>query len=247
MIFRKTDTLPRLISHRGCTPVAPERSLPAFEEAGKRRMWAIETDVHLTRDGKLVCCHDSFTGTLYHEALMIEESSFSQLRRLKRVQGNRKEAYEQEQLRMPALDEFLEICIRSDTVPFVETKGSEAVVEPVLCMLEEKGLLMRCVLSSCDFSHLQEARRRSKEIFIHHNFSSEALLQELSAMGNAGLSYDYPDLHKIPDGLIEKTHQAGVKVCLRAGDNPETVKKMVRLGLDYIPTNTMYPPLLDSL
>ena len=64
---------------------------------------------------------------------------------------------------------------------------------------------------------------------------------EISAMGNGGLSYNYPNPYDVPDGLIEETHKNGVKVCLRAGDNRETVERMVALGLDYIPTNCFVP------
>ena len=60
-------------------------------------------------------------------------------------------------------------------------------------------------------------------------------------MGNGGLSYNYPNLDDVPEGLIEETHKNGVKVCLRAGDNPESVKRMIEMGLDYIPTNCTEP------
>ena len=46
------------ISHRGFTPLAPENSLPSFLYAGKFKQWAIETDLHLTKDGEVVCCHN---------------------------------------------------------------------------------------------------------------------------------------------------------------------------------------------
>jgi hypothetical protein len=67
------------------------------------------------------------------------------------------------------------------------------------------------------------------------------LLDELAAMGNAGLSYNYKDLATVPDGLVERVHAKGVKMCLRAGDTPETVAAMVKMGLDYIPTNVTIP------
>ena len=87
----------------------------------------------------------------------------------------------------------------------------------------------------------REARRLDKEIFVHHIFSKPEQLDELAAMGNAGLSYNYKDLSTVPDGLVERVHAKGVKMCLRAGDTPEAVEKMVALGLDYIPTNVTVP------
>ena len=52
---------------------------------------------------------------------------------------------------------------------------------------------------------------------------------------------DFPDLDRVPEGLIECVHAKGLKLCLRAGDTPEAVAKMVALGLDYIPTNVIVP------
>ena len=60
-------------------------------------------------------------------------------------------------------------------------------------------------------------------------------------MGNAGLSYNYKDLAEVPEGLVGRVHAKGVKMCLRAGDTPETVAAMVKMGLDYIPTNVTIP------
>ena len=45
---------PKLIAHRGLTNEAPENSNPAFRKAGENGFWAIETDVHKTKDGILV-------------------------------------------------------------------------------------------------------------------------------------------------------------------------------------------------
>ena len=55
------------------------------------------------------------------------------------------------------------------------------------------------------------------------------------------LSYNYPDLDAVPEGLVGRVHAKGVKICFRAGDTPEAVARMLALGLDYIPTNGMVP------
>ena len=66
-------------------------------------------------------------------------------------------------------------------------------------------------------------------------------------MGNAGLSYNYKDRSAVPEeGLVAKVHAKGVKMCFRAGDTPETVAKMVAMGLDYIPTNVTVPLYGDT-
>jgi hypothetical protein len=112
---------------------------------------------------------------------------------------------------------------------------------PVIDELRRRGLLSVAVLSSIEFGHIVEARRLDKDIFVHHIFSKPELIGELAAIGNAGLSYDYPDLDEVPAGLVERVHARGVKLCLRAGDTPEAVARMLAIGLDYIPTNRANP------
>lgn len=47
-----------LQGHRGARGQAPENTLPSFEAALQCKVSTIETDVHLTRDGVPVLCHD---------------------------------------------------------------------------------------------------------------------------------------------------------------------------------------------
>ncbi len=46
-------------AHRGCSAFAPENTMPAFRIAAKLGAYQIETDVRMTKDGVLVCFHDS--------------------------------------------------------------------------------------------------------------------------------------------------------------------------------------------
>ena len=93
------------------------------------------------------------------------------------------------------------------------------------------------VFSSIQLEHILAAADISDVIFLHHIFSSEENLPFFGRRGNCGVSYNYPDLSKVPEGLIERTHEAGVKVCLRAGDTIEKCLIMLDMKLDYIPTN----------
>lgn len=232
---------PRMMGHRGFTPLAPENSLPSFEAAGKLGLWGIETDVHQTVDGVLVCCHDFTTKRMFSEDLLIESVSFEELQKIQIVSGNNVEKYNSEELRMPTFKQYLGICKKYGCVPFIETKGW--VVEEIMRELEKEDLIDYAVISSCVFAHMEEARRLSSKIFIHHIFSDEEHMERLAELGYAGLSYDFTDLDNVPVDLLKRTHEKGVKYCLRAGDTQERVLRMMELELDYIPSNTMYPEL----
>ncbi len=227
-----------MLGHRGFTPVAPENSLPSFEAAAKRGFWAIETDIRKTKDGVLVCCHNATTEARYDLNLTIVDCTYAELLSATMAKGNRLDTYTPEQLKMPTFAQYLDICESVGAVPFIESK--EMIIEEIFAELRKRDMMGHSVMSSVDFSHIEEARRLDKNIFIHHIFSNPERMLELSEMGNAGLSYNYKDLDTVPDGLIENTHAHGVKLCLRAGDTVETCMRMFALGLDYIPSNKIY-------
>lgn len=243
--FEHTPATPRIMAHRGFTPVAPENSLPSFEAAGKRGFWAIETDVRRTRDGVLVCCHNATTAARFDCDMTIADHTYAELLTLTMAKGKGLENYAPDQLRMPTFAQYLDICEKYGAVPFIESK--EMVIDQMFAELRRRDMMGWSVLSSVNFDHIVEARRLDRNIFIHHIFSNVERMRELAEMGNAGLSYNYPDLDLLPDGLIEETHAHGVKLCLRAGDTVETCMRMFALGLDYIPSNKIYTMSGDNV
>ena len=52
----------RLIAHRGLSGLETENSIPAFVAAGNRSYYGVETDTHVTRDGRFIILHDDSTG-----------------------------------------------------------------------------------------------------------------------------------------------------------------------------------------
>jgi glycerophosphoryl diester phosphodiesterase len=237
---------PFFIAHRGCQSLAPENTVASFVCAARLGLDAIETDVRFSSDGALVCVHDDTLKRMFGDERTVAAVRFDELRRLVPVKGEKGKvkglkSWPTDALRIPTFAEYLDVCEKYDKVPFIETKGDVAVVKPVLEEVRRRGLTKVAVLSSIPFEHIREARRLDKEIFVHHIFSEPELLDELAAMGNAGLSYDYKDLATVPEGLVGRVHAKGVKMCLRAGDTPEVVDRMMAMGLDYIPTNVTVP------
>src|SRR5438552_7645817 len=51
----------RLAGHRGESDLAPENTMASFALAWKNGVKIVETDIHLTKDGQVVICHDADT------------------------------------------------------------------------------------------------------------------------------------------------------------------------------------------
>ncbi|MDR1789773.1 MAG: hypothetical protein LBR12_05460 [Opitutaceae bacterium] len=232
-----TPRTPRFIAHRGAHSLAPENSLPAFEEAAKRRLWAVETDIRRARDGSLVCCHNATLKHMFGVNARIADLSFDEIKKHTFTRGNGLDAFPAERLRMPLFSEYLDICERHACVPFIEIKDD--VTGEVVRLLRDRKLERRAVISSVNFAHIEAARAASKNIFVHHIFSTEEHLPRLARLGHAGLSWKRKELDETAAALVEKTHKAGLRVCLRAADTRETALRMLELGLDYLPTNAL--------
>lgn len=237
---------PRFVSHRGFTPLAPENSLPGFSYAGLLRQWAIETDVHVTRDGVLVCCHDATVDAMYEGSGAIREMSWSELSRLRIRMGTRLECFDENELGMPLLTDYLQVCKAYGSVPFIELKVPEA--ERVLRVVSAAGLDEdQVVISSVQLPWLEEAREVAPRVFLHHIFSDPDGMERLAELGNAGVSWKVVDPDDLPSEAVPNAHDMGLRVCLRAADSTSTVAQMQSLGLDYLPTNTMHhSPVLTA-
>ena len=229
----------RYISHRGYSPLAPENSIPSFYYAGLLGQWAIETDLHLTKDGVIVCCHNYTVDQYCNGCGRISEMTWKELRMLEIVNGNRINCFTMEDRRIPLFSEYLAICKRFGSVPFIELKTND--VEQILYELHKNGFDdSEAVISSVELSGLVETRRLSSKMFIHWIFADESKTEELAGLGNAGLSWKIGNPFECEKSKIDLAHNMGLKVCLRAADSVEYLVRMKELGLDYFPTNTMH-------
>lgn len=235
---------PKLIAHRGLASTAPANSLPSFLAAGEASFWAIETDVHKTRDGVLVCNHDKTVDAMYDGSGFIAEMTYDALMKLRLRTDNCSESWPEDMLRMPTFDAYLSICKKYKAIPFIETKTDDIsdVVEAACRRFREEDI----VISSVNEAHLRKTRSISDKIFFHHIFSDREAVKRLGDLGYCGVSFNYPDYHAFPRTLLDEAHSAGVKVCLRAGDSVGTVRDMVAMGLDYIPTNCITPQMIKE-
>src|SRR6185436_9516801 len=73
-----------LPAHRGESYIAPENTMAAFELAWKNGETIVETDIHLTKDGQVVICHDAdtFRTSGNKTKLVIKDSTLEEIRKV---------------------------------------------------------------------------------------------------------------------------------------------------------------------
>ncbi|MBO5285484.1 MAG: hypothetical protein J6B16_01165 [Clostridia bacterium] len=241
MDFFKTNKT-RFISHRGFTPLAPENSLPSFSYAGKFSQWAIETDLHLTKDGHIVCCHNDSLDAYCDYGGKIIDMSLMDIKKRKIVKGNRVGCFSDDELRIPTFFEYLNVCKKYGSIPFIELKTND--VDRILFYLKQQGFSHKnTIISSISLDYLKQVRDIDKNMFIHWIFADENQLEAFSNLKNAGVSLNYVDAKSCPTKNIIKAKDLGLKICLRACDNVENLNYMQKINLDYLPTNCLHDKL----
>ena len=68
-------------AHRGASAYAPENTLPAFQLAAEMNADGIELDVHLSADGKLIVCHDTWIDRTSNGSGEISKMTLEELRK----------------------------------------------------------------------------------------------------------------------------------------------------------------------
>ncbi|PTB69795.1 PLC-like phosphodiesterase [Trichoderma citrinoviride] len=95
--------LPQAIAHRGFKAALPENSMAAFRKAVDVGAHAIETDVHLSKDGVVVLSHDPSLKRCFGVDLLIKDCTWSYLSSLRTL----KEPHEA----LPRLVDLLEYLV----------------------------------------------------------------------------------------------------------------------------------------
>jgi glycerophosphoryl diester phosphodiesterase len=147
--------------HRGASAELPENTLEAFDRALELGVDAIETDVHVTRDGYVVVHHDDSARRMASDGRLVRESTLDEMSRLNVGFGFRASpgaARPDASYRVPTLAEALR---RFPTTRFnVDIKPERGAVAAVLEVVRAARAEERVLLTSFFDSVTREVRRR---------------------------------------------------------------------------------------
>ena len=72
----------KMVAHMGAKGLETENTIAAYIASGNRSFWGIETDVHVTKDKKIIATHDDNAKRVSGVDIVIEESDFETLRKI---------------------------------------------------------------------------------------------------------------------------------------------------------------------
>lgn len=257
---------PLLVAHRGGAGLFLENSLPAFMDAIKQHYDAIECDIQLTYDQKLVVYHDFTLNPSYTDNLSslktgeaIQSLSSNDLKKLTlvdQVQGTRSP--------IPFMEDLLALLTQSKNRPFLfaEIKTSplyhtqeyvECLVGTLIALATYYNYLENMTLLSFDWRGLFHAQRQAPQIpltFIYCDDTHEPQENNLwfgpyilkkpslpASLKDIGSSVISLPYHLMTPALMESCRAVGLKTNVWTVNKAEDIQALQALGVDFITTD----------
>lgn len=233
-IFR--EKAEKFVAHRGYSNYAPENSIPAFELAGKHGFWGIETDIYETTDGQFVCLHDDYLDRTTNGTGKVTDYSLEQLETFRIDSGSNVEV--SENLKIPTLQEYLEICVKYDCVAVVEIKTIQNYDE-FLGLIYESGATNRCIIMSGNINDIKEIRARNTGIPVMViGYGTMPYTDNVAAIAeipdNRGILFNYPQVDR---AAIDIVHEQNIYCGVWSVDEKDLAEAYLGYGADFVVTN----------
>lgn len=162
----------KLIAHRGYSDLYPENTMLAFKEAINKGFDGIETDVHKTKDGYLVLCHDEKINRTSDGKGYIKDMTYQEL--LKYNFNNKMDVINQ---KIPLLEELLDLCKDKNIILDIELKTDKIkypnLESEVYDMIKDKGMLSHVIFSSFNIDSLFEMREIDSSLYLGYLYEEE--------------------------------------------------------------------------
>ena len=225
-----------MVAHRGVSGIECENTNAAFVAAGNRSYFGIETDVHVTKDGKYVLFHDDNTERISGVNMVVEESSWEELSALRL---HEKDGTEREDLKIPLLPDYIKICKKYGKVAVLELKNrfTYEQISEIVDMIRSEEYLEKVIFISFSFDNLVDLRKivpGQAAQFLTSRLTDEVI----ERISEHKLDLDVQHGQLTPEWM-EKLHARGITVNCWTCDSSERAAELIEMGVDQITTNIL--------
>lgn len=241
----------RYVAHRGYHVQAPENTMPAFAAAAEAGYQFLESDVHFTKDGVAVLCHDSTINATARNAdgskiVGVKSIQFMTYEELLQYDFGIAAGEAYRGTRIPTFREWIAFCREADVTPYIELKSCMTTeqVQTLVQLVEEAGMTDRAVWLSFTWNlrMLQDVVAANPEAEV--GLLSNGLANTTVAMAKTlqtGQNRVFLDvLHTAVNRLsMQLAAQAGLEVEAYTVNDAELADALTSLGVVGITTNTL--------
>ncbi|MDO4663080.1 MAG: glycerophosphodiester phosphodiesterase family protein [Tissierellia bacterium] len=233
-----------IIAHRGYSENFPENTMLAFKKSLENNADGIELDLHLTKDKKVVICHDGSINRTSNGKGRINDKTLSELKKYKFNRKMKKIDYNVE---IPTLVEFMEWFSNFDKFVNIEIKAYKYdymdLVLRTLDIIDNYNMKDRTIISSFN----QKALKFIKKIdpFINVGFLTRKNIKnpgEYCRKNN--IDYFHPKYKILDKDSIDNCRRNGIEINAWTVNDIFDIDKLVLEGIHGIITNSVETAVL---
>ena len=233
-----------IIAHRGASYDAPENTVAAFKLGWKQKADAVELDIWLSKDGKIVCLHDDNTRRTAGLAKAVADQTLAELRSL---DAGSWKGLEWQGEKLPTLEEVLAIIPDGKRL-VIEIKCGPEVLPELERVIQDSGKKpQQLIIIGFSYETMVLAKKRFPliPVLYLHSYNKDKktgqlplldeLIRKASAAGLDGLNLDFK--WPIDAAFVQKVKTAGLKLYVWTVDDVAVARKLAMAGVDGLTTN----------
>lgn len=225
-----------IIAHRGASFHAPENTLASAKLGWEHGADAVEIDIHLSLDKKIIVIHDYDTKRTTGKSYKIASTNSDTLRTLDAGSWKGQNFMEE---KLPFLSEVLRIIPDSRKL-VIEIKSNKEIVPFLKEELTTSGKMSQCIIISFDFEALTAAKLALPALPAYYLSSKVSpgdfpeLLDKLRENKIDGLNLNHSIITPELASLCGKNN---IPLYAWTVDDAAVAKKLIQLGVTGITTN----------
>lgn len=225
----------KFIAHRGLSGLERENTIRAFVAANNRTYYGCECDIHYTKDKHLVICHDEFTGRVSNTNLIISNSTFEEIDKVRLNEFNCNESARD--LLIPTFTEYLELQKKYNKHCIIEIKCEISIEDAKEIMEIIKPYYDLVTFISFYLDNLKIMRKLDDKIpMMYLSSKYDDSLIDTCKEHNLGIDILYKELTQ---ERINKFHDSNIIVNAWTINDKNVAKSMIEWGIDFITTNIL--------
>ena len=227
-----------LTAHRGVNALAPENSLPSFEEAVNNGYYSAECDIQLTKDNKWVVIHNAEVDDRFCQFGKIADLTLDELKTFSYCWGANLWKYKD--TRIPTLEEYLDVFVGTDTRPQIEI-GIENydLLYTIVDAISERDLDDQAIILTYNLKQLKMIHELNPDIelwYMVEKMTPEVIAEAKELGDNVWLSSGYENN---TEEDIKLALNENINFSLFTVNTVEEAKVLYDMGVRYIETDIL--------
>lgn len=228
-------------AHRGCA-YAPENTLPSFQMAADMKADGIELDVHLSKDGEIIVCHNDTINDTSNGQGKIREMTLAEIRKFNfAFRYNNSELEEKFGfVPAPTLDEVYELLAPTGMTVNVEIKSAEdELLRRCVAVAKEAGMEDRVYYSSFNHNNLVNLVNIDPTVATAPLYGGALLAKVWEYAKLIGAKAIHPGFWFVnaEPSVVRMCHENGIRVNPWTVDGEDAMRSLCEMGVDALITD----------